>query len=55
MVATIGISYPTQPTSLNIKNEETFRLARKLARLTGETMTAAVTVALRESKIQHRT
>ena len=33
---------------LNIKNEETCRLARTLARLTGETMTAAITVALRE-------
>ena len=34
--------------SLNIKNEETCRLARELADLTGETMTGAVTVALRE-------
>ena len=34
--------------SLNIKNEETYRLARELAELTGETMTEAVTVALRE-------
>ena len=34
--------------SLNIKNEETHRLARELAELTGETMTGAVTVALRE-------
>ena len=34
--------------SLNIKNEETCRLARELARLTGETMTGAVTVALRD-------
>ncbi len=34
--------------SLNIKNEETCRLARDLARLTGETMTGAVTVALRD-------
>ena len=33
---------------LNIKNEETCRLARALARLTGETMTGAITVALRE-------
>ncbi len=33
---------------LNIKNEETYRLARALARLTGESMTRAVTVALRE-------
>ena len=34
--------------SLNIKNEETCRLAGDLARLTGETMTGAITVALRE-------
>ena len=34
--------------ALNIKNEETCRLARELADLTGETMTEAVTVALRE-------
>lgn len=34
--------------SLSIKNEETHRLARELAELTGETMTGAVTVALRE-------
>lgn len=34
--------------SLNIKNEETCRLARELAERTGESMTAAVTVAVRE-------
>ncbi len=34
--------------SLNIKNEETCRLARELAQLTGETMTGAITVALEE-------
>ena len=34
--------------SLNIKNDETCRLAGELARLTGETMTGAITVALRE-------
>ena len=33
---------------LNIKNEETCQLAGELARLTGETMTGAITVALRE-------
>jgi len=32
----------------NIKNEEAHRLARELASLTGESMTEAVTVALRE-------
>ena len=33
---------------LNIKNEETHRLAQQLAALTGESMTAAVTQAVRE-------
>ena len=33
---------------LNIKNNETCLLARELAQLTGETMTGAITVALRE-------
>lgn len=33
---------------LNIKNEETCRLAADLARLTGETKTGAITVALQE-------
>lgn len=34
--------------SLNIKSEETHRLARELAELTGENLTMAVTVAVRE-------
>ena len=34
--------------SLNIKNEETHRLARELAQRNGETVTMAVTIALRE-------
>ena len=34
--------------SLNIKNEETERLARRLAAATGDSVTGAVTVALRE-------
>jgi len=33
---------------LNLKNEEAHRLAQELAKLTGESMTAAVTVAVRE-------
>jgi antitoxin VapB len=33
---------------LNIKNKEAHRLAEQLARLTGESMTTAVTVSLRE-------
>ena len=34
--------------ALNIKNEETQKLAQKVAKLTGESMTAAVTGAVRE-------
>jgi len=43
--------------SLNIKNEETHRLARELATLTGESMTAAITEAVRErlDRVRHET
>ena len=34
--------------ALNIKNDETVRLAKRLAELTGESLTTAVTEALRE-------
>jgi len=34
--------------ALNIKNDETHKLAQKLAKLTGESMTGAITEALRE-------
>lgn len=34
--------------NLNIKNEETYRLAQELAALTGQSMTTAVTEAVRE-------
>lgn len=34
--------------AMNIKNEETLKLAHKLSELTGESLTAAVTVAVRE-------
>lgn len=34
--------------SLNIKNPETYRLAKELAEQTGESMTSAVTEAIRE-------
>lgn len=34
--------------ALNIKNEETVRLANQLAKLTGESLTKAVTEAIRE-------
>lgn len=33
---------------LNIKNEETYKLAKELSRLTGRSMTVAVTDAIRE-------
>jgi antitoxin VapB len=33
---------------LNIKNEETYLLVQELARLTGESMTTAITQAVRE-------
>ncbi|ETW99151.1 MAG: hypothetical protein ETSY1_16090 [Candidatus Entotheonella factor] len=35
-------------TSLNIKNDEAYRLATQRAQLTGETLTKAVTIALKE-------
>jgi antitoxin VapB len=34
--------------SLNIKNQETYRIAKELARTTGESVTTAVTIALKE-------
>lgn len=34
--------------ALNIKNQETYKLVQELAELTGESMTAAVTGAVRE-------
>jgi antitoxin VapB len=40
--------------ALSIKTEEADRLARTLARLTGETMTQAVTVALRERLVREQ-
>jgi antitoxin VapB len=41
--------------SLNIKNEKTHKLARELARLTGESMTTAVNEAIRErlERVRH--
>ncbi len=41
--------------SLNIKNEETNRLIRELAELTGESMTAAVQESVRErlDRVRH--
>jgi antitoxin VapB len=40
--------------ALSIKTDEADRLARTLAKLTGETMTEAVTVALRERLVRER-
>ena len=42
--------------SLNIKNEQTHALARELAEITGESITGAVTVAVRErlERLQQR-
>jgi antitoxin VapB len=41
--------------SLDIKNAETYRLVQELAALTGETQTAAVTIAVRErlDRVRH--
>lgn len=42
--------------TMHIKNEETYRLAQELADLTGESLTEAVTQALRErlERCKHR-
>jgi antitoxin VapB len=40
---------------LNIKSEDAYRLASELAELTGESLTAAVTIALRERLERERT
>jgi antitoxin VapB len=42
-------------TSLNIKNKKTLQLAQQLARLTGESMTVAVSNAIRERLERVRT
>ena len=39
---------------LNIKNDEAHKLATELARLTGESLTSAVTAALRERLARER-
>jgi antitoxin VapB len=39
---------------LNIKNDEAHRLASELAELTGESLTSAVTLALRERLARER-
>jgi antitoxin VapB len=40
--------------SLNIKNQETYHLAEELAKLTGESLTKAVTEAVRERLVRIR-
>jgi antitoxin VapB len=40
---------------MSIKNEETERLAKELARATGESITGAITEALRERRARQRT
>lgn len=40
---------------LNIKNNEAYRLAREIARRTGESLTEVVTQALRERLARHAT
>ena len=44
----------TKATQLNIKNDEAHKLATELAGLTGESLTAAVTLALRERLARER-
>jgi antitoxin VapB len=39
---------------LNIKNDEAHKLASELTKLTGESLTAAVTLALRERLVRER-
>lgn len=34
--------------AMNIKNKDTYRLTKQLARLTGESLTGAITAAVRE-------
>jgi len=34
--------------TMNIKNKDTYRLTKQLARLTGESLTGAITTAVRE-------
>lgn len=40
---------------LNIKNAETYKLARELAKVTGKSMTVAVTDALKEKLQKEKT
>jgi len=48
------ISTMKKATHLNIKNDEAHKLASELAELTGESLTSAVTLALRERLARER-
>jgi antitoxin VapB len=56
MVDRVAIAVDTLVMSMNIKNPEAHRLAREITAITGETVTEAVTVALRErlDRLQQR-
>ena len=54
MVELSYISTMTKVTHLNIKNDEAHKLATELAGLTGESLTSAVTLALRERLARER-
>ena len=50
----VYFSTMTKAMHLNIKNDEAHKLATELAGLTGESLTAAVTLALRERLARER-
>jgi len=54
VVEIMYISTMTKATHLNIKNDEAHKLASELAELTGESLTSAVTLALRERLARER-
>jgi antitoxin VapB len=54
MVEKIYISTMKKAMHLNIKNDEAHKLATELAGLTGESLTSAVTLALRERLARER-
>jgi antitoxin VapB len=54
MVEIMYVSTMKKATHLNIKNNEAHKLASELADLTGESLTSAVTLALRERLARER-
>jgi antitoxin VapB len=50
----VEIVYISTTMHLNIKNDEAHKLATELAELTGESLTSAVTLALREQLARER-